>query len=651
MFLATITVFLVLLICLSAMIPQEKAVAFAGSDEYTPVITVENKRAYCGQTFAVDVVLSGNEGLLDLYLTLFYDKNVMQLTGLERGDALSGLTFTATNTDTEEGYATVPFNMLWDGTTVDRSNGTIVTLIFESYITTPAGDYPITLTYDVENTNKGYQDPIAVDVRNGTANLVTGDFWAAYYDWNGTELFRKEYRDGETPSYEGTTPARQADECYSYEFIGWKGIVSDEESTLKYEADYRFVPKKYQAFYYVDGIENDSFDGILTTDDFWTAEEVDYGAYLENEYPTKARYVFSGWYTDAECTVPFIETRMPARDISLYGFFVYDIRTTSIPKIQLRSTVDGDNVTVIADMVKNTGFNGMVLTLDYDKTALEFLGYEKKDAFSALQFDTTNTENGYDVDEFKFWYEHSENSYETGEFLKLKFRVRKESTAGVYETTFVLGNTDATYINGVNGIRYTKIEVIGAQVPVGKIYQWEKSAEDTAEITVEAAFGLPSDTVLKVSVVPEENHGIDAQTVEDVAGKDMELKAVYDLELKRVLGDVETTISPEGTLTVAIKLTADQQKCDKLEFYYVDEEGKMIEYDFERIGDTIRFETTKLGRWAIVGNKPLATGRLSDAAVTLITMPIMLAIVTMAYALILMGQRKNELLGKEKLDV
>ena len=197
------------------MIPQEKAVAFAGSDEYTPVITVENKRAYCGQTFAVDVVLSGHEGLLDLYPTLFYDKNVMQLTGLERGDALSGLTFTATNTDTEEGYATVPFNMLWDGTTVDRSNGTIVTLIFEIYITTPAGNYPITLTYDVENTNKGYQDPIAVDVRNGTANLVTGDFWAAYYDWNGTELFRKEYRDGETPSYEGTTPARQADECYS----------------------------------------------------------------------------------------------------------------------------------------------------------------------------------------------------------------------------------------------------------------------------------------------------------------------------------------------------------------------------------------------------------------------------------------------------
>ena len=300
------------------MIPQEKAVAFAGSDEYTPVITVENKRAYCGQTFAVDVVLSGNEGLLDLYLTLFYDKNVMELTGLERGDALSGLTFTATNTDTEEGYATVPFNMLWDGTTIDRSNGTIVTLIFESYITTPAGDYPITLTYDVENTNKGYQDPIAVDVRNGTANLVTGDFWAAYYDWNGTELFRKEYRDGETPSYEGTTLARQADERYSYEFIGWKGIVSDEESTLKYEADYRFVPKKYQAFYYVDGVENDSFDGILTTDDFWTAEEVNYGAYLENEYPTKPRYVFSGWYTDAECTLPFIETRMPARDISLY---------------------------------------------------------------------------------------------------------------------------------------------------------------------------------------------------------------------------------------------------------------------------------------------------------------------------------------------
>ena len=227
MFLATITVFLVLLICLSAMIPQGKTVAFAGPGEYTPVITVESKRVYRGQTFAIDVDLSGNEGLLDLYLILSYDKSVMKLTNVERGDALSELHFTGTNTDTSEGYAAVPFNMLWDGGPIDSSNGTIVTLIFESYASTPVGNYPITMTYDAANTNKGYQDPIAVDVRSGSVNIVTGDFWAAYYDWDGTELFRKEYRNGQTPSYEGEEPVRQADECYTYEFADWKTAIEE----------------------------------------------------------------------------------------------------------------------------------------------------------------------------------------------------------------------------------------------------------------------------------------------------------------------------------------------------------------------------------------------------------------------------------------
>ena len=654
-----IIVLAIVLFCFTVALPQ-KAEAFAEPDGYTPEITLESKRVYRGQTFLIEAELSGNEGLLDLYLSLSYNQDVMRLTNVERGDALSGLTFTMTNTDTNSGYGAVPFNMLWDGRTPDRSNGTLVKLTFESYVDAAVGTYPIILTYDPENTNKEYKDPIDVDIENGSVNLVSGDFFAAYYDWNGTQLFRKEYRNGQTPSYEGEIPVRQADKYYTYEFNGWKGIVSDEERTLKYQADYLLTPIKYQAFYYVDGIEEDSFDGVVTADDFWTAEEVDYGAYLENTYPTKPRHVFSGWFSDAECTVPFIETHMPARDISLYGFFVYDIRTTSIPKIQLRSTVDGDDVIVTADMVKNTGFNGMVLTLDYDRSALEFVGFEQKETFAGLQFDTTNTENGFDAEAFKFYFEHSENTYETGVFLELQFKIRKQATAGVYETTFLLGNTDATYINGVNGIRYTEIEVIGAQVPVGKIYHWEQQAEDTAEITVEAEFGLPADTVLKVDLVPESDHGIDEKKVVDAAGKNMELKAVYELTLMRIIGDTEIKTEPNGTLSVAIKLTPEQQRCEKLQFYFVNEDGEMVEYDFVREGDVLRFQTTKLGRWAIVGEKPVATGRMSDAAVMLITMPILLAIVTMAYALILLGKKKKEKENenekqndneKEKIDV
>lgn len=616
----------------------------AYAQEYTPVVTVGDKTVHRGQTFTVDVDLSGNEGLIALYLTLRYDDTVMKLTEVEQGDGLKDLTFTNTNSQTAQGFGIVPFNMLWDGRSVDESNGRLVRLTFETFSNAPIGTYPITLSYMPENTNSAYGTPIAIDIDNGSVTLVKGEFEAVWYDWDGTELFRKDYNSDGNPMFEGEEPFRQEDECYSYAFRGWKGIVSDEVSVLKYQADYIATPKTYQAFYYVDGVNESSFDGIVTAEDFYDAKEIAYGTFLENDYPLKARYVFSGWYTDAQCQKPFTLTHMPAENIALYGFFVYDIRTTMIPKIQLTAVENEEErtVTVRANMVSNTGFNGMVLTLDYDRTAFEFLGFRKKETFATLQFDTTNTENGYDAENFKFYYEHSENTYETGEFLEMTFAIKNGSDVGVYGITFTLGNTDATYINGANGIRYTMIEVIDAQVPVGKIYQWEKNAEDNAEITITSDFGMPSDTILKVSLIPESTHNIDERKVEEYVGKKMEIKAVYNLRLLRVLGNVETEVQPDGTLTVEIKLTKEQQNCKQLALYYVNDAGEMTLYNSERDGEVLRFKTTHLSYWAIVGDKAVATGKLSDAAVMLISMPILLAIATMGYALILLGKRKKE---------
>ena len=641
--------------CLITFIAQSGTISAFALADYTPVVTVEEKTVHRGQTFTIDVDLSDNEGLISLYLTLDYNSSVMKLVNVQQGDALGSLTFTNTNSQTELGYDILPFNMLWDGRASDSSNGKILRLTFESFSTAEVGTYPITLTYSASNTNSEYGKAIAINIVNGSVTLIKGEFEAIYYDWDGAELYRKDYNADDVPTYVGDEPFRQEDACYSYSFNGWQGIVSDDAHTLKYQANYILTPKVYTAFYYIDGVNEDSFDGIVTTDDFYTAYEIAYGTYLENTYPIKNRYVFSGWFKDDKCTIPFTENFMPAENISLYGYFVYDIRTTSIPKIQLSMIENNNNtVTVNANMVINTGFNGMVLTLDYDRTALEFTGYEKKAAFSSLQFDTTNidTEEGYNVDDFKFYYEHTENTYETGLFLVLTFKIKDNSAVGVYNVTFTLGNTDATYINGTNGIRYTEIEIIGTQISIGKIYQWERSTEDDADITVTSEEGMPADTTLKVSLVPESKHGIDSKTVEEIAGEDLELKAVYDLQLIRIFGDVETVIDPDGTLSVEIKLTPGQQKSNKLELYYVNDNGEMVSYEYERDGNGIRFETAHLGRWAIVGEKPTATGRLSDAAVTLITMPILLAIVTMGYALILLGKRKKEKeKEKEKINI
>lgn len=52
--------------------------AFADSSSI-PVVTVQSKTVHRGQTFAVDVNLSNNEGLISLFLTLNYDSKVMTL--------------------------------------------------------------------------------------------------------------------------------------------------------------------------------------------------------------------------------------------------------------------------------------------------------------------------------------------------------------------------------------------------------------------------------------------------------------------------------------------------------------------------------------------------------------------------------------------
>ena len=630
---------------LTTFLNTPNAVSAFASNDYTPVVTLENKTVNRGQTFNIDVELSDNEGLLSLYLSLNYNNSVMKLLNVKQGEALSSLTYTNVNPDTDMGYAILPFNMLWDGRVSDNSNGKLISLTFESYSDAEVGVYPVTLTYDPNNTNKEYGEPIEISIVNSSVNLIKGEYEAIYYDWDDTVLYQKDYNADDIPSYEGELPSRETDECYSYEFVGWKGKVSEDVAIVKYQADYKLTPIIYNIFYYVDGLNEETFDGRVDDDDFYEAKEIAYGTFLENAYPLKARYVFSGWFLDKECMKPFTLSFMPAYSISLYGYFVYDIRTTSIPKIELSATeVENDQVSVNANMVVNTGFNGMVLTLDYDRNALEFIGFEKQDVFSLLQFDTTNvdTEKGYSVENFTFYYEHTENTYETGLFLKLNFKIKASTNPGVYHVTFKLGNTDATYLNGSNGTRYTMIEIIEARIPVGKIYRWDKNTDDDALITILSEKGMPADTVLVASLVPESKHQISNETVKQVAGEDMKLKAVYSLKLVRMVDNVEMEVQPDSELTVEITLTATQQACKKVSIYYVSDIAEMSVHDSERDGEKLRFKTDHLSLWAVVGNEIVVSGTMPSTMILLITLLILLAIATMAYTLIIIGKNRKK---------
>ncbi len=595
-----------------------------------PKITVEHKTVHRGQTFELNVTLDENPGLTAMLLEITYYKSVMSLVGIERGDALETHTFTPTNTDTDEGFLIEPFRLLWDGTTQDNTTGLLITLTFESKITAPLGVYPVNLTYDAKNTNSEYNKPIAVDIDNGIVTLITGEYDVVYKNYDGTELQRIDYNGGDSvPTYSGKTPTRPTDEMYSYTFSEWKGAVPNVEKEVWYVADYKKTPIEYQVTYYVDG-------------KFFDGEIVGYNEVVDlTKTPSKQNYNFSGWYLDAEFKQKVTFYRMPAGDLSLYGYMQYNIRQDEIPQITLSvDRVENGIAFVNVDVTRNPSLAGLILTLDYDRTALEFIGFEKGEIFETKQFTTTNTDGGYGVDSFKFYWEHTENSYETGKLLTLKFKVDETVSAGLYNVTLTYNeNTDATFVTDEQELWYTKLEIIGTSVPIGKIYHWYEETQDGIGIDVTTAEGQSPDTILEIKRV---SHivSVEEKTVLDAAGENMELKDVYSVRLLR--NGVE--VKPNGKITVKIELTEAQAGCKKIMVFHLDENGKLTYYESKIENGFVAFETEHLSNWAIVGNVIFGAGGTTQNPNTaiLIIAPTLLAIVAMGFALILIARAKKK---------
>ena len=601
-----------------------------------PVVRVENKTVHRGQTFELQIYLDQNPGLISLMLELEYDKTAIELVGISRGNALQSHTFSTTNTNTEDGFKITPFRILWDGREQDQTTGVLATLTFESKVDAPTGDYPISVSYDRNNTNISYGVPCDVQIQNGHVTLIKGAYSVKYLNYDGSLLYEKDYNENAIPSYGGQTPTRPTDERYSYEFEGWQGVVSDQPNVICYQAKYRLTPQIYQVFFYVDG-------------EYFHAFECAYGEFVDlSRIPAKKNHVFDGWYTDEALTGKISSVQMPARDLTLYGAMKFNIRENPVPEIKLTvDRIEQDHVFVAVDVTQNPSLSGLVLTLDYDTSALTFEGFERGDAFGSLQFDHTNTDQLFSSQPFRFYWEHTVNTMDTGRLLLLKFKINKEAPGALYDVTMTYEpTTDAVYINELGDISYTKLTIIGAHVPIGEIYYWNEEIEGVSDIIVECPQGMPADTMLRIEVITA-NMDIPKEHIQDKIASNMELKAVYVIELIRN----GVKVQPDGVLTVRIKLTDAQMFCTDLRVYHVDDENNMTFYDSHVEDGYIIFETNHLSYWAIIGNSV-------DAPIdnTGITMPTnshiiiisfaLLAISCMAFCLILIAQKKNWLIAK-----
>lgn len=636
-FLRPLTLALAILFVL-LLIPNEIVQVSAAEPDTTdlPVIRVENKTVNRGQTFELQVYLDHNPGLVSLMLELEYDKTVMGLVGVSHGNALNSHTFTTTNTDTEDGFLITPFRMLWDGRTQDKSTGVLVTLTFESKVEAEVGDYPVNISYDKQNTNVEYGKPCDVNIQNGCVTFIKGAYSVKYLNYDGSLLYEKDYTANAVPSYGGATPVRADDARYSYEFQGWQGVVSDVANVICYEARYKLIPKIYQVFFYVDG-------------EYFNAFECPYGEFVDlSEVPSKKNYVFDGWYTDEALTGKIASVQMPAQNLTLYGTMKFNIRENPIPEITLSvDRTEEEYVYVAVDVTQNPSVSGLVLTLDYDKKALTFEGFERGGAFGLLQFDYTNTDEGYSAEPFKFYWENSVNTLDTGRLLVLKFKIKRNVPGGMYNVTMTYEpTTDAVYINELGEISYTRVNIIGAKIPIGEIYHWNEEIEDVADISVSCPEGMPADTVLRVEVVTADIN-IPKEQIQSQIASDMEIKSVYTVELLQ--NDVK--VQPNGTLTVSIKLTDAQRLCTDLRIYHVDDDKNMTFYESWVEDGYIVFETDHLSYWAIVGN--VIDSQINEIGMTMPTnSPIiiiafaLLAISCMAFCLIMIAQKKHWFIAK-----
>ncbi len=636
-----------LLICLP---PSIGSLVYANS--ITAQVSSQNQTVHRGQTFDVDINLTENTGLLTLFLTVKFDHNVFKLTNVQQvRQALSELNMEHSGS----GYdyideKTGGFNLFWDGSRADSSNGTIVRLTFESSLTAPIGTYPIELVVDDENTTIAYNVQANVQVTSPQITLIEGAYIVVWHDWDGTPIENTnitghpyneltggyEYNSEDSLNIETDfpeNPTRAEDDMYTYQFAGWQGAVwrgdvPNDSSVIYYIAKYEYTPKTYVVWYYVDGFGDENApDGEILEDELYTAQEVDYNSIIDDKVlPYKNNYTFYGWFTDENFTKKLTSPLMPAKDIKLYGYFKYNIREVDIPEIQLvyRETITNGEMEDIAyvdvNIVKNYGLSSLMITLtDFDTTNFTFCGFEKGEIFKQMSFFTTNYENDVYPENFNFsWNNSYINSYETGRLLVLKFKLNENAVPGAYEVAMAGNNQNTTYVKD-NEIWYSNVEFINTKIPIGKTNRWVEPINNTnMTIEVESSRDVSYNIELVVRVLTDDMETIiNSESLREVLTENLMVHNLYDIYFQQNATRLtqEQFIQHFGNenVVVKIKLTPLQLSCKNLNIYYVDNEGKMNLYNSRVENGYLVFETNHFSNWALVGDYVLTNIETSSA--------------------------------------
>ena len=133
-----------------------------------PQIVVSSATALAGSTVTVDVSLANNPGIVSMALTVDFDER-LTLTSVTDSGLLPGQVHSPTMGN--------PYTLFWSNDTALENyvvNGVMATLTFEIPEDMPVGEYPITISYDLDNYDIYNCDVETVEfaVVNGSVNVI-----------------------------------------------------------------------------------------------------------------------------------------------------------------------------------------------------------------------------------------------------------------------------------------------------------------------------------------------------------------------------------------------------------------------------------------------------------------------------------------------
>jgi len=112
-------------------------------------LSAKNITAKTGDTFSVNVELSGNPGIIATRIMINYDNKYLSLEGVQNGNI-----FPQSKALFGKDYSDIPYMMIWEdalGTDI-TANGTLVTLTFKVKEESPSGKTVIDIAVDSSST-------------------------------------------------------------------------------------------------------------------------------------------------------------------------------------------------------------------------------------------------------------------------------------------------------------------------------------------------------------------------------------------------------------------------------------------------------------------------------------------------------------------